>query len=179
MRIIGGQYKRRTIQAPRGKLTRPTSDRTREAIFNMVDSRLELQGAQVLDLFAGTGALGLEAVSRGAASATLVEQNPLVLRISKDNAETLGAAEACSFLRMDAISYLKHHQGAPFDLILADPPYELEQLPLLPELAFPHLTRDGCFVLEHDRRHDFSAHPQCETARPYGRTVVSVFFAPD
>ncbi len=87
MRIIAGRLRRRVLRAPRGTLTRPTSDRTRESIFNLLASRLDLDGAVVLDLFAGTGALGLEAVSRGAAAVTFVELNGHVLKYTRQNAD--------------------------------------------------------------------------------------------
>ncbi|RMH56708.1 MAG: 16S rRNA (guanine(966)-N(2))-methyltransferase RsmD [Bacteroidetes bacterium] len=175
MRIIAGHLRRQPLKAPRGHLTRPTSDRTRESLFNLVASRLALQGADVLDLFAGTGALGLEAISRGALAATFVERNGAVLKYTRRNAIDLGVAEACAFVRADAVAYLERYNGPPFDLILADPPYDLEGLARLPDLALPHLRPHGLFVLEHDTRHDFEDHPALDTSRAYGRTIVSVF----
>ena len=178
MRIIAGRLKRRTLRAPRGHLTRPTTDRTRESLFSLVESRLDLAGADVLDLFAGTGALGFEAISRGAAVVTFVEQNGAVLKVARRNAADLEVEEASVFIRSDAVAYLERYGGPPFDLILADPPYTLEALPRLPDLALPHLKPGGLFVLEHDRRHGFDDRPELDTSRPYGRTTVSVFEAP-
>ena len=175
MRIIAGRLRRRPLRAPRGALTRPTTDRTREAIFNLVESRLSLEGTAVLDLFAGTGALGLEAISRGAAAVTFVEQQAGVLKFTRLNADDLGVADLCWFLRADAVAYLNRYKGPPFDVIFADPPYDLETLPRLPDLAVPHLKPDGLFVLEHDARLAFDDHPCLDTIRPYGRTVVSIF----
>ena len=175
MRIIAGRLRRRSLQAPKGHLTRPTSDRTRESLFNLVESRMDLDGADVLDLFAGTGALGFEALSRGAAAATFVEANPLVLKVARKNAAALDVEIACAFLRADAVAYVQRYSGPPFDLVLADPPYELDDLPRLPDLVLPHLRPGGLFVLEHDKRHRFDAHPHLDTSRPYGRTIVSVF----
>jgi len=177
MRIIAGRFRRRGLHAPKGHLTRPTTDRARESLFNIVESRLELDGAEVLDLFAGTGALGLEAISRGAETAIFVEQDPAVLKFARMNAEELGVARQCQFFRSDAVSYLERYSGPPFDLILADPPYELADLPRLPELAILHLKPDGLFILEHDVRHSFDEHPHLDTSRSYGRTIVSVFAA--
>ena len=175
MRIIAGRLRRRALRAPKGLLTRPTTDRVREALFNLIESRLALDAAHVLDLFAGTGSLGLEAVSRGAAAVTFVEQQARVLKVARQNAETLEVADLCWFFRADAVAYLERYNGPPFDLILADPPYDLEALPRLPGLALPHLNPGGLFVLEHDARLDFDTHPHLDTSRPYGRTVVSVF----
>ena len=177
MRIIAGRLRRQHLRAPRGNLTRPTSDRTRESIFNLVEHRLDLQGADVLDLFAGTGALGLEAISRGAAAVTFIEQTADVLKYARQNADDLGVADACWFLRADVIRYLERYNGPAFDLILADPPYDLEAMARLPDLALPHLKPGGLFILEHDKRIHFKDHPNVDTARPYGRTIVSVFLA--
>ncbi|MEM9663442.1 MAG: 16S rRNA (guanine(966)-N(2))-methyltransferase RsmD [Bacteroidota bacterium] len=178
MRIIAGQFRSRPLAAPRGHATRPTSDRAREALFNALESRFSLEGADVLDLFAGTGALGLEALSRGAAAATFVESEARVLRYTRQNARTLGIEEACVFLGTDALRYLRQYQGPPFDLIMADPPYRLPELPELPTLALPALHPGGFFVLEHDRHHAFDDHPALLLSRTYGRTVVSMFEAP-
>lgn len=175
MRIIAGHLRRRPLASPKGHLTRPTTDRTREAIFNLVASRLDLVGADVLDLFAGTGAIGLEAVSRGAAAVTFIEQSSQVLKFARQNAEALGVADHCTFLRADAVSYLERYGGPPYDAIFADPPYELDGLRRLPDLALPHLKSHGLFVLEHDNRLAFDDHPCLDTSRPYGRTIVSIF----
>ncbi len=179
MRIIAGQYKRRVLTAPKGLLTRPSTDRTRESLFNLVESRMDLDGAQVLDLFAGTGALGLEALSRGAAAVTFVESNAEVLKFTRKNAQTLEVEEACAFLRADAVQFMQRYAGRPWDLALADPPYDLPQLADLPALILPHVSADGLFILEHDVRHAFAAHPDLLTSRPYGRTIVSVFAPPE
>ena len=175
MRIIAGRFRSRSIRAPRGHLTRPSTDRVRESIFNLVQSRIDLEGARVLDLFAGTGALGFEALSRYAERVIFVEQNPAVLRVTRQNAASLDVEANCLFLRSDVVSFLKRYTGPAFDLILADPPYELPALTGLPELARPHLKPQGLFVLEHDTRHQFDEHPALDTSRPYGRTIVSIF----
>lgn len=175
MRIIAGRLRRRSLKAPKGHLTRPTSDRTREAIFNLVSSRFDLQDADVLDLFAGTGGLGLEAISRGATSVTFVEHNTKVLKITRQNARDLGVEDACWFLRSDAVLYLQRYSGPPFDIVFADPPYEIEAIPNLPDLTLPHLKPDGLFVLEHDFRVSFDDYAHLDASRSYGRTVVSIF----
>ena len=177
MRIIAGSLRRRALSAPRGLLTRPTTDRVREAIFNLVEARLSLSKAAVLDLFAGTGSLGIEALSRGAASARFVERHARVFEAARRNAASLDVSDQCQFLHADAVGYLERYRGGPFDLIFADPPYHLAALARLPHLATPHLLAHGLFVLEHDARMRFDAHPNLETSRPYGRTIVSVFGA--
>lgn len=152
---------------------------TRESLYHLVGSRMEIEGADVLDLFAGTGALGLEAISRGARTATFVESDGRVLKYTRRNAEELDVLASCSFLRADAVAYLQRYRGTGFDLILADPPYELEAMDRLPALALPHVRPGGLFVLEHDRRIFFDDHPALDTCRPYGRTFVSVFRSPE
>ncbi len=178
MRIIGGELGRRVIRTPRGLATRPTTERTREAMFNLIESRMDIEGAHVLDLFAGTGSLGLEAVSRGAEAVVAVESDPRVLKVARENARRLGVDEAFTFIRGDALRFLKRYAGPPFDIIFADPPYELPGIPRLPELATRHLHPEGLFFLEHDVRHRFEGHPLLELSRSYGRTTVSLFRSP-
>lgn len=175
MRIIAGKYARRRLFSPKGHLTRPTMSQTRESLFHLVEARMELRGAHVLDLFAGTGAIGLEALSRGAESVTFVENVGRVLKFARRNAEELDVADQCVFIRTDAVSYLERYRGPSFDLIVADPPYDLEAMPRMPKLALPLVADGGLFVLEHDRRIFFDEHPDLDTCRPYGRTFVSVF----
>ena len=175
MRIIAGRFARRKLFSPKGHLTRPTMSQTRESLFHLVESRMDLEGSHVLDLFAGTGAIGLEALSRGAESVTFVEKEGRVLKFARRNAEELEVTDQCVFLRTDAVSYLQRYSGPAYDLIVADPPYDLEAMRRMPDLALPHVAPSGLFVLEHDRRIFFDDHPNLDTCRPYGRTYVSVF----
>jgi len=178
MRIIAGALRRRSLHVPRGQLTRPSTDRVREALFSLVTHRVQLEGTRVLDLFAGTGALGIEAISRGAAYAVFVEKQPRVLSVARKNAEQLGILDQCVLLRRDAVAYLSQQHGERYDLIMADPPYALTSMNQLPAMALPHLNPQGIFVLEHDKRISFARNPQLVFSRPYGRTIVSIF-APD
>jgi 16S rRNA (guanine(966)-N(2))-methyltransferase RsmD len=175
MRIIAGQLKRKSIRAPQGHLTRPTTDRTRESLFHLVEARLALREAEVLDLFAGTGALGLEAISRGARFVTFVENERRVMQVARDNADTLDVSNQGRFVPGDAVHFLETYNGPPFDLIMADPPYDLDAMDRLPDLALPHVREGGLLTLEHDTRIFFDEHPHLDTSRPYGRTIVSVF----
>lgn len=183
MRLTGGRLARRTLTAPKGDATRPTTDRVREALFSALTVRLSLDGARVADLFAGSGALGFEALSRGAAHATFVESHGPTLAVARANAAALDVQAACRFVRADALAWLaapsaQAHQPADlFDVVFADPPYALPALPGLPARARPHLAPSGLFVLEHDARHAFDADPALVWTRAYGRTVVSVFAA--
>ena len=182
MRITGGDLARRTFEGPPKTASgvRPTTDRVREALFSALGSRVDLRGARVVDLFCGTGALALEALSRGASRAVLVEKHGGTLRLAKRNASELGLVQRCTFLRADALSHLRRAPLAPeADLIFADPPYALDELAALPALALPHVAAGGLFVLEHDGRHDFSDHPACVFTRDYGSTRLTFFEAPE
>jgi 16S rRNA (guanine966-N2)-methyltransferase len=122
-RVIGGVAGGRRIAVPpRG--TRPTTDRVRESLFNIVTARLELAGLSVLDLYAGSGALGLEALSRGAASALFVESDRRAAAVIERNIASLGLAGA-TLRRATVAAVLSASAAAPFDLVLADPPYDL------------------------------------------------------
>ncbi len=132
MRIIGGVHRGRALAAPEGRATRPTSERTREALFNILAHGLEQtrdtslpQGARVLDLFAGSGALGLEALSRGAARVLFVDNTPAARAAIRENIETLQAAGATKLYRRDAAALgpMESNCGGPFDLVFLDPPY--------------------------------------------------------
>ena len=122
MRIIAGAWRGRQIDAPPGQATRPTADRVRETLFSMLASRLgSFEDLRVADLFAGSGALGLEALSRGAASVTFVERDAKAVEVIRRNAGKLGAAEGVRILTSSALAL---PASDPFDLIFADPPYE-------------------------------------------------------
>ncbi len=122
MRIISGQWRGRKLAAPPGDATRPTADRTRETLFSMLVSRIgSFEGLAVADLFAGSGALGLEALSRGAASCIFAEQDPAAIRAIRQNVANLHAQPQCDIRAASALSLGPAKQ--PLDLILADPPY--------------------------------------------------------
>ena len=123
MRIIAGEWRGRSIEAPPGSATRPTADRVRETLFSMLASRLgTFEALRVADLFAGSGALGLEALSRGAADVTFVESDPQAITSIGRNAEKLGATTRIQVIAGSALSLPRRE---PFDLIFADPPYAL------------------------------------------------------
>ncbi len=122
MRIIAGEWKRRQLKAPAGDATRPTADRTRETLFSMLASRLgSFEGLSVADLFAGSGALGLEALSRGAANCLFVEQDAAAVRCLRDNIAAFRAQQRCEVIAGSVMSLPP--AKAPRDLILLDPPY--------------------------------------------------------
>ena len=122
MRIIAGEWRGRKLVTPEGRKTRPTADRTRETLFSMLASRLgSFDEFRVADLYAGSGALGLEALSRGAAHATFVETDRAALKAIEANVTAFGAASRVAIRNMSAENLPKSH---PYDLVLADPPYE-------------------------------------------------------
>ena len=122
MRIVAGQWRGRKLVAPKGDATRPTADRTRETLFNMLASRVgSFEGLTVADLFAGSGALGLEALSRGAASCLFAEQDPAALDTIRANVATLGARDRTDVRRGSVMELAP--ASVPYDLLLLDPPY--------------------------------------------------------
>lgn len=177
MRIVAGAAKGRRLTAP-PEGTRPTSDRVREAMFNTLAARVRLDGARVLDLFAGTGAVGLEALSRGAAEAVFVEQGRAALTVLRRNIETVGLPGAAVIARPVA-SYLSDGAAEPFDLVFADPPYALdndEVIGVLAGLDSGWLAEDARVVVERsDRTESFSTAETFVTPefeKRYGDTVL-------
>ncbi|MBO6575743.1 MAG: 16S rRNA (guanine(966)-N(2))-methyltransferase RsmD [Rhodothermales bacterium] len=177
MRIIAGSLRRRTIRVPQGAEVRPTTDRVREAMFNWLAARLDFEGAQVLDLFAGSGAIGLEAVSRGAASCTFVEQNRKVAETIRENATALGVVDRCRIHTADALAWCRRSNDS-FDLIAADPPYVYDDQQELLETAAELLSPGGILMLEHGRRSPEVPADQLLDRRTYGSTVVTYLAAP-
>lgn len=121
LRIISGRFKGRNLVSFKAPHIRPTTDRVKESLFNKIQG--QVQGAKVLDLFAGTGSLGLEAISRGAEHVHFVDDSPLSLKILRKNLSHLGLEEGFHIQRSDVSRFLKSYQGEPFDLVLIDPPF--------------------------------------------------------
>ncbi len=151
MRIIAGQWRGRPLLAPKGELTRPTADRTRETLFSMLVSRLgTFEGLRIADLYAGSGALAFEALSRGAARAVLVENDRAALTAIEANAAKLGAMPA---IELRAMSAARLPRQAPFDLVFADPPYALDPTPDLAALvSHAWLVPGSLVIVERARR---------------------------
>src|SRR4051794_885187 len=168
MRVVAGSAGGRRLRAPKGTTTRPTSDRVRESIFNSLDSMGAVQDARVADLFAGSGALGIEALSRGAASVTFVDDDRGAIAAIKDNLTATGmAGPAATVVQADVSRWVA--SGDPVDLALADPPYRYERWEELLSTI-----RAGLIVCESDR--DLPAHSRWHVVRHkrYGGTVVTV-----
>ncbi len=178
MRIVGGRFKGRGLAAPRTQAVRPTSDRLRETIFNVLAHAYEdpVTGARVLDLFAGTGALGFEALSRGAGYALFVDDSAEGRGLLRANIDTLGVAGVTKVFRRDATKLGDAHPNAPFSLIFCDPPYGrgLAPLALASARAGGWLATDALVVVEEEAGADDLVPDGFETLerRDYGDTQV-------
>jgi 16S rRNA (guanine966-N2)-methyltransferase len=159
MRIIAGKYRGRRLKSPPSLETRPTSDRLRETLFNILAPRIK--DARFLDLCAGLGAVGTEALSRGAAHATFVDQSRRMCGLIQANLESFGVSEDdVAVVSFEATEFMRRHakkEGAPFDIIFFDPPYATDYEVVLNFLggeASRLLTDDGVVVVEHHRKND-------------------------
>jgi len=153
MRVIAGKYKGRRLRAPSWEGLRPTSDKLRETLFNILAPRIA--GARVLDGYAGTGAIGIEALSRGAAHVTFIEQNRRAAALIHENLKICGVEADYTIHSGDVPTVLgRLDQDASFDLVFLDPPYELPEFSTALEAAASHLAGDGVLVLERATRRD-------------------------
>jgi len=152
MRVIAGTAKGRRLDSPTWAGLRPTSDRLRETLFNILAPRVA--GARVLDGYAGTGAIGIEALSRGAAHVTFVDRDPRAVRLIRGNLVRagLGDSNACNIVRAGFVEAASDHGDAPFDLVLLDPPYDDRDLEAALDAADRVLADTGLVVLEHATR---------------------------
>ncbi len=151
MRIIAGEFRSRTLVAPEGTTTRPTMDRARESLFNVLSNFMSFEEISVLDLYAGSGALAFEALSRGAARATLVDRDRKAVEAIKRNAHALRVEDRVSIRQQDAEAFLERRGDETFNLIFADPPYEEKNLAKLEGLIFDGgwLAPRGHCIIEH------------------------------
>ena len=170
MRVVAGELRGRKIEAPEGKTTRPTTDKAREATFNALGSAGVVFDAHVVDAFAGSGALGIEALSRGAAHCTFIERDRAALEVLKRNIDTLGLTSRATIIRGDAMSQLAGVRDAT--LVIADPPYEFAQWG---ELL--NLVKADFVVAESDRDMTLENPPitgwEVTRVKRYGRAYVS------
>lgn len=175
MRVITGKYKGRHFDIPRSFKARPTTDFAKENIFNVLNGYIDLDGAEALDLFSGTGSITLELLSRGCSHVTSIELDRDHHRFICDCVKKLGT-EACLPLRADVFRFVKSCRQQ-YDIVFADPPYALKELPQIPDLVFERalLKPDGILVFEHGKDHDFSQHPRFVEHREYGSVNFSLF----
>lgn len=175
MRIIRGKYGRRRFAVPTNITARPTTDFARENIFNVIENLTDIEDARCLDLFAGTGAVSFEFLSRGAASVTSVEKSPIQGRFIEKVARELGDNNL-RLLRTDALRFIRDAQ-TPYDIIFADPPYNMEGFGEIPSavLGSKLLKPGSLFVMEHSKAYDFSSLPHFLQHRAYGSVNFSIF----
>jgi 16S rRNA (guanine966-N2)-methyltransferase len=170
MRVVAGEFRGRRLTAPRGTRTRPTADRVREALFSILG---DVSGARVLDLYAGSGALGIEALSRGAGEAVFVERDPRALAALRRNLDAV--AVGAEVVEGDALAFLRRDRG-PYDLVFVDPPYDFASRvagPLAEHL--PALTSQGArIVTESDKRNPLELPFALLTERTYGDTRIAI-----
>jgi 16S rRNA (guanine966-N2)-methyltransferase len=177
VRVVAGTHKGRRIAAPRGAATRPTSDRVREALFDLLGP---VEGLHVLDLYAGSGALGIEALSRGAASATLVDSGAAAVRAARENLARIGDGRA-SAVRADALAFLRGaaRRGERWDLVFCDPPYRLAPRlgAELGRLLSPVLGPRARVACESSVRQPLQLPLPLLKERRYGDTLVTIHLA--
>ncbi len=177
MRIIAGKYKGRQLQGSRDRSIRPTTNKIKEVIFQLLDDYIV--GARVLDLFSGSGGLGLEALSRGAEAITFVDLSGRSLRVLQQNLESLGASAQCRTVRKDALIFLRQNEK-PFDLIFADPPFPwgnfVEMVPLA--MGEANLVSGGLMVVESERSHGAPQEGEgyeILKQKTYDRSIITFF----
>ncbi len=174
LRIVAGEYRGRRLHFPSGRGMRPTADRVRETLFNWLQG--QLQGRRVLDLFAGSGALGIEALSRGAAEAVFVEQNRAAAAQLRDNLQLLQADQRAEVIQADALRWLRH-KHEPFDLVFLDPPFADGLLGKACQLLEQggHLSADAWLYLEQDSSHPWPALPSAWSLHREGQAGQAAF----
>ncbi|MDE7410788.1 MAG: RsmD family RNA methyltransferase [Paramuribaculum sp.] len=180
MRIIRGKYGRRRFDVPGNITARPTTDFARENIFNVIENLIDIEGISALDLFAGTGAVTFELLSREAASVTAVEKAPTQYRFIEQVAHKLGDKNL-RLIRGDVFRFLDTAAPASFDFVFADPPYDLPRFEdVAPKVFDSGIIRPGgIFVLEHSRVRDYSSLPLFHRHIAYGSVNFSIFKLPE
>jgi len=176
MRIITGLLKGRKIHIPNTLDVRPTSDRTKEGLFSTIEARRYIRGTYILDLFAGSGNLGFEAISRGAEEVTFVDCERNNIQHIKNMADKFDVSSRVKLVSTPVEDFLKI-SGRQYDFIFADPPYVYPRMEAVANTILDNgwLQPSGWFILEHDKHHNFSEHPKCIISKSYGRTITSIF----
>jgi 16S rRNA (guanine(966)-N(2))-methyltransferase RsmD len=179
MRIISGTYGGRRFDTPRNLPARPTTDIAKESLFNILANRIDLEGIRALDLFAGTGSISFELLSRGAERVVSVEKGSIQQNYIAKVHDLLHLGSEHQLVRGDVFRYLNSCREG-FDFIFADPPYDLRELSEVPRLVLEGelLRPGGLFVMEHGKTNDFSAHPLFRELRTYGAVHFSFFERP-
>jgi 16S rRNA (guanine966-N2)-methyltransferase len=176
MRIIGGIFKSRTFNPGKNFRARPTTDFARENLFNILSNRYDFENKRILDLFAGTGSISFEFASRGCNDITCIESDHVHFEFIRSVINKLGLVRNIKPLNKDVFRFIQRIDEQ-FDIIFADPPYDLKRLTDLPDLVMKGniLKDEGLFILEHGKRNDFSSHPNFTEKRVYGSVHFSFF----
>ncbi|WP_295798155.1 16S rRNA (guanine(966)-N(2))-methyltransferase RsmD [Mucilaginibacter sp.] len=175
MRIIGGRLKGLRLNPPKNLPVRPTTDLAKEALFNILQNKIEFEDIRVLDLFSGTGNISMEFASRGAAQVISVDRSIQCVHYLKDTARQHGLTNIKTF-RDDVFKYLQLETDK-YDLIFADPPYDMNQIPEIPKIVFEKnlLLPGGLLIVEHQSMQNLSNHPAFSEQRKYGHSSFSFF----
>lgn len=176
MRIIAGKFKGRAIKFPNSKLVRPTTDKVKESLFNYLTNQIDLKGIKVCDIYAGSGSLGLEALSRGAEEVHFVEKDYFVLKILKENILSLDALSNCKIYKMEAVKFSTMKEHDKYDLVLADPPFFKDDIYSVVTnlLKRNFLEENGIILIERSiqtKEKDIS-HFQCEPFKRIGDSLI-------
>ena len=177
MRIIGGKFGRRRFNPPANNWpTRPTTDYAKEALYNILQNKIDFEETKMLDLFGGTGNHCYEFLSRGSADVTYVDSFGKCVAFVKKTANELGVKDDLTVLKSDVFRFIKS-SNQQFDFIFADPPYNLKMLKQLPDLILDNelLADDGMLVIEHDQQNSFDEHKRFVEVRKYGGCMFSFF----
>jgi 16S rRNA (guanine966-N2)-methyltransferase len=175
MRIIGGQLKGLKLNPPANLPVRPTTDKAKEALFNILQNQVELEGIKVLDLFTGTGNVGFEFASRYAESVLCVDRSFLCVKYVADTAKQHKLDNIKTF-KADVFKYLEQ-ETEQYDIIFADPPYDISRIPEIATIVFDRnlLVTDGLLIVEHQSMQNLSNHPAFTAQRRYGHSSFSFF----
>ena len=174
MRIISGKYKGRKIYPPKNLPSRPTTDRLKESLFNILQNRYEYSSIRVLDLYSGTGNISYEFASRGSLNITSVDHDRLCVNFIKKTSRLLNME--INAIQSDSINFLKKNKNQ-FHLIFADPPYKIHSMTYkyIIDLSIDKLFIDGMLIIEHNKKIDLSPEPNHYMNRKYGDSVISFF----
>ncbi|MBP6334825.1 MAG: RsmD family RNA methyltransferase [Bacteroidia bacterium] len=175
MRIIGGNFKGRTILAPGSLPVRPTTDYAKSGIFNILNNHFDFEAITVLDLFCGTGNISFEFASRGAIKVTGVDSHSACLKFINEFSLKIGAKQIQT-VRSDVFSFLKQNANQ-YDIIFADPPFELKDTDSIPDLVFAGslLKPEGWLIIEHQSKRKLSSNKQPAQVREYGNCAFSIY----
>ena len=177
MRIISGRFGGRRFNPPaKNWPTRPTTDISKEGLFNILQNSIDFEGTKMLDLFGGTGNHCYEFISRGCTNATYVDKHGPAVNFVKRMAKELEVEDELTIVKSDVFKFMRYNSDK-YDFIFAGPPYPLPTLDEIPDILFSHslLAEDGLFVLEHNPDHDFKDHKNYIKERNYGQTIFAFF----